>query len=181
MNIESIRTRLSDCAVERLKSAGLFSIEGLLKTSPRELRALRYFGQTTTTRTICAIAEEMGHKVLFDDFSRWHQSDASMEEIVRIVCGDSPKTTPARAEHEAANTRLENRILGALRGESRCDRCRFWNQLDPVTTGVAEGQGECRRRAPVAHVQLTGEPMSPETSWALTFDNEWCGEFEPKP
>lgn len=47
-----------------------------------------------------------------------------------------------------------------------CFTCKFWLALD------AEGEGACQRRPP--------EESPGQTSWPLTCEADWCGEFVPR-
>jgi len=52
----------------------------------------------------------------------------------------------------------------------RCPNCRFSKPFD-------DKNYQCRRNAPISGM--------PENSyfvaWPIVFDDDWCGEFEPKP
>jgi hypothetical protein len=55
-----------------------------------------------------------------------------------------------------------------------CDECRFWDfqaeYPEVWRTGV------CRRHAPRPYLQPAGN----DQYWALTFGDDWCGEWEAK-
>jgi len=47
---------------------------------------------------------------------------------------------------------------------SSCARCRYWT---PVPDEDGHNLGQCRRFPPSYE------------GWAMTFGDDWCGEFEP--
>jgi len=51
---------------------------------------------------------------------------------------------------------------------ARCDECRFWDDDRGRNAVLTKGEGLCKRHAP-----------TPETYWAATEADDWCGEFEP--
>ena len=53
--------------------------------------------------------------------------------------------------------------------KERCANCRFWQ-----ASFDCPSDGQCRRRAPIAH----GPGHIPAT-FPLTFAEVWCGEWEP--
>jgi hypothetical protein len=64
--------------------------------------------------------------------------------------------------------------------EQNCEACRFWRTLPDDDE---ETFGQCRRSAP-SPVYRKLEDIGAEPSygqWPLTYYEDWCGEFEPKP
>lgn len=80
---------------------------------------------------------------------------------------------------EKANWDLQKELARHLSRESRkppnesCATCRFWqkNHID------WEGEGQCRRRAPVAGERQT---IAYRPVWPHTWGKQWCGEYERK-
>jgi hypothetical protein len=66
--------------------------------------------------------------------------------------------------------------------ETYCKNCRFWRKsLNEKTPSV----GECRRYAPSPRSLLLpregpeeGVQSDLDAHWPVTWDDEWCGEFE---
>ena len=67
-----------------------------------------------------------------------------------------------------------------------CQSCRFWKVLNPEFHD-GEPVGICRRcaPAPVQECQVTDGTdddrawFDGTVKWPITFENEWCGQFEP--
>jgi hypothetical protein len=57
-----------------------------------------------------------------------------------------------------------------------CASCRFWRRFPDMVGG---GEGECRRRAPVAldENRAVGHTAP---AWPHTDSSDWCGDYEPR-
>lgn len=68
--------------------------------------------------------------------------------------------------------------------EENCGVCRFWRRKH----GADEEFGKCRRNAPSVAIidpqkpgnENLGISRDLEALWPGTFEEEWCGEFQPK-
>jgi hypothetical protein len=56
--------------------------------------------------------------------------------------------------------------------ENTCNRYKWWNN-----GGIQSGYEECRYRSPV--LILDDETKRYKTIWPYTYDDDWCGDFEP--
>ncbi len=69
----------------------------------------------------------------------------------------------------------------------RCSNCWFFRpdpDFDEVRAKGDMGNGECRRRSPViirARDLDDADAARTEWCWPVVCDEDWCGEFEPKP
>ncbi len=60
---------------------------------------------------------------------------------------------------------------------SRCETCKFWDELKKQLQ-VSEGRaGYCRFHAPGRSTLYTGLSRA---FWPTTFDHEWCGQWNEK-
>jgi hypothetical protein len=60
--------------------------------------------------------------------------------------------------------------------ELRCSTCRFWEPPDSD-----DCFGECRRRAPLPRLGPDNADSIARAEWPSTFDDDWCGEWQPLP
>lgn len=70
----------------------------------------------------------------------------------------------------------------------KCRDCQFWvSAMDQPRNGksLGEGEGECRRRAPMgggltayfAASKKANRMISVIYPWPVSHENDWCGEF----
>lgn len=77
--------------------------------------------------------------------------------------------------HPAKSFQRGSKTMG--RGLESCSDCRFWN-------GGNREQGNCRVNPPVIYNTATSDQRDDDLPefwgrWPLTFEEWWCGKYEP--
>ncbi|MBN1457420.1 MAG: hypothetical protein JW912_06185 [Sedimentisphaerales bacterium] len=90
------------------------------------------------------------------------------------------------AKQDTSNDHYEEFKLEHVKNEApfeihgRCFKCTYWQTLENgfpnkeqnVRGIIGEHLGECRRRTPLWN--------NNRTEWPVTYDFDWCGEFDAK-
>lgn len=66
--------------------------------------------------------------------------------------------------------------------EETCGDCRYWKRRDETDDELS--LGFCRRYPPTLCPEAEERPVqgkNPHGYWPLTFQSDWCGEFQKKP